>query len=76
MVVFGPLKAMGMARELGRFVSRAKRTVEEFKSELLSEEVEEVGRTVEELKDEVQHSAEELETDSRPSTRSGTLRVP
>lgn len=58
-MVFGPLKAAGMARDLGRFVNGANRTVEEFKGELLSEEVEGAYRTVEE-KDEVQHSGEEL----------------
>ncbi|MDP9380242.1 MAG: twin-arginine translocase TatA/TatE family subunit [Chloroflexota bacterium] len=36
LLVFGPIKAAGMARELGRFVSGASRTVEEFRSELAS----------------------------------------
>jgi Sec-independent protein translocase protein TatA len=52
-VVFGPLKAVGMARDLGRFLSEASRTVEEFKSELLTEEVKEAHHTVEEIKGEV-----------------------
>ena len=34
LVVFGPTKAAGIARDLGRFVSGASQTVEEFKSEL------------------------------------------
>jgi Sec-independent protein translocase protein TatA len=41
LVVFGPGKAASMARDFGRFVSGAQDTVEEFKSELLSEEVKE-----------------------------------
>jgi Sec-independent protein translocase protein TatA len=52
-VVFGPVKAVGMARDLGRFVSGANRTVVEFKSELLTEEVKEAHHTVEEIKGEV-----------------------
>ena len=52
-VVFGPLKAAGMAQDLGRFVNGANRTVEEFKSELLTEEVKEAHHTVEEIKGEV-----------------------
>jgi Sec-independent protein translocase protein TatA len=34
LVVFGPHKASGLAREVGRFVSEARRPVEEFKTEL------------------------------------------
>ncbi len=53
LVVFGPSKAAGMARDLGRFVNGASRTVEEFKSELASEEIEEARRSVEEFKSEL-----------------------
>jgi Sec-independent protein translocase protein TatA len=35
-VVFGPGKAVGMARDLGRLASGARDHVEEFKDELLS----------------------------------------
>ena len=34
-VVFGPVKAVSMARDLGRFVNEARGHVEEFKGELL-----------------------------------------
>ena len=64
-VVFGPLKAVGMARDLGRFVSGANRTVEEFKSELFTEEVKEAHHTVEEIKGEV--AAVHKEADSSVS---------
>ena len=37
LVVFGPNKLPGMARDLGRFVSEARRSVEEFKKDLVSE---------------------------------------
>ena len=35
LVVFGPIKAAGMARDLGRFANEARGHVEEFKGELL-----------------------------------------
>jgi sec-independent protein translocase protein TatB len=38
LVVFGPDKLTGTAREVGRFVREARRSVEEFKAELVSEE--------------------------------------
>ena len=37
LVVFGPKKLPGMARDFGRFVSDARRWVEEFKEDLVSE---------------------------------------
>ena len=54
LVIFGPAKAAGMARDLGRFVNGTNRTVEEFKEELLSEEeVKEARHPVEGLKEEI-----------------------
>jgi len=38
LVVFGPGKLPGMARDLGRFASEARRSVDEFKKDLVSEE--------------------------------------
>jgi sec-independent protein translocase protein TatB len=38
LVVFGPSKLPQMARDLGRFVSDARRSMDEFKSELISDE--------------------------------------
>jgi len=53
-VIFGPMKAAGMARDLCRFVNGANRTVEEFKEEILSEEeVKEARRTIEGFKEEI-----------------------
>ena len=34
LVIFGPSKLPQMARDLGRFVNEARRSVDEFKSEL------------------------------------------
>jgi sec-independent protein translocase protein TatB len=38
LVVFGPSKLPDMARDLGQFVNEARRSVEEFKKDLVSEE--------------------------------------
>lgn len=38
LVVFGPAKLPGMARDFGRFVFEARRSIEEFKTDLVSEE--------------------------------------
>jgi Sec-independent protein translocase protein TatA len=53
LLVFGSTKATSVARDFGRFVSGARSTVEEFKSELVPEEVKEARRTVEEIKGEL-----------------------
>jgi Sec-independent protein translocase protein TatA len=38
LVVFGPAKLPGMARDFGRFVLEARRSIEEFKTDLVPEE--------------------------------------
>ena len=38
LLIFGPKKLPDMAREVGRFVNEARRSVEEFKEDLVSEE--------------------------------------
>jgi len=38
LVIFGPSKLPDMARDLGRFVNEARRSVEEFKEDPVSEE--------------------------------------
>ena len=38
LVLFGPKRLPQMARDIGRFVNEARRSVEEFKEEILSEE--------------------------------------
>jgi sec-independent protein translocase protein TatB len=50
LIIFGPRKLPQMARDLGRFVSEARSSVEEFKEELSSEEVKEARRDVEKFK--------------------------
>jgi Sec-independent protein translocase protein TatA len=41
LVIFGPNKLPGMARDFGRFVSGARRQLDEFKSEITATEEEE-----------------------------------
>ncbi len=53
LIVFGPGKAASVARDFGRFVSGAQRSAEEFKSELLSEEIKETSRAAKEIKSEL-----------------------
>ncbi len=60
LLVFGPGKAASIARDFGRFISGAQNTMEEFKEELFSEEVREVRRTAGELKSEVTASVQEF----------------
>ena len=38
LVLFGPKRLAEMARDFGRFVNEARRSVDEFKEELMSEE--------------------------------------
>ncbi len=84
LIVFGPTRAASMARDFGRFVSGAQDTVEDFKGELLSEEVREARRTVgevkseittsvEKFKDETRHSIEELKVEVSPGEKGGEL---
>jgi sec-independent protein translocase protein TatB len=44
LVLFGPSKLSNMARDLGRFVSEARRSVDDFKSELVSGDDEDGNR--------------------------------
>jgi Sec-independent protein translocase protein TatA len=52
MVIFGPSKFVSMAHEVGRFVTNARDSAEEFKSELTSEEDGEARSALEGLKSE------------------------
>ena len=38
LVIFGPAKLPGMARDFGKFVFETRRSIEEFKTDLVSEE--------------------------------------
>jgi Sec-independent protein translocase protein TatA len=71
LVVFGPMKAASMARDLGRFVNGANRTVEQLKEEILSEEeVKEACRTAKAFKEELPSSGGEAGTYSARAAHS------
>jgi Sec-independent protein translocase protein TatA len=38
LVIFGPSKVPSMARDIGRFVNEARRSIEEFKEDIVSQE--------------------------------------
>ena len=44
LVIFGPSKLPQMARDLGRFVNEARRSVDEFKDELIADDDEDEDR--------------------------------
>ncbi len=44
LVVFGPSKLPQMARDFGRFINEARRSMDEFKSELISGDDEDENR--------------------------------
>ena len=48
LIIFGPRRLPQMAREIGHFVSEARSSLDEFKEELSTEEVDEVQPEVEE----------------------------
>jgi len=64
LVIFGPKKLPGMAKDLGRFVNEARNHIDEFKSELTSSgEIEGPQRPVE--KSESDHPPEKGREDDR-----------
>ena len=57
LVIFGPKKLPGMAKDFGRFVNEARNYIHEFNSELTStEEIKEPRRSVEKNESEYQRS--------------------
>ena len=76
LLIFGPGKAAGMARDLGRFLSGAQDSVEAFKEELLSEEeVREARRTVGEVKSELTGPVQVLRDGIRHSSKEPKTKV-
>jgi sec-independent protein translocase protein TatB len=56
LVVFGPRRLPGMAKELGHFINEARSTVEEFKDELVPDEVDEARHAIKDIKEEARQS--------------------
>ena len=76
LLIFGPSKLSGTVRDLGRFTNAARRSVDEFKSELTSvtEEVNETRRAVaDELKSELDPDSGQDDSRRRASTHARRL---
>ncbi len=74
LVIFGPAKLPSMARDFGRFVNEARRSFDEFKSELISEDVKEVREGIKEARRNVRSTVNEVKSeltsdDSQPHRR-------
>ena len=67
LIIFGPSKLPSMARDLGRFVNEARRSVDEFKSELMTEEVKEAREDVKEARRSARRTANEFKSELAPS---------
>jgi Tat protein translocase TatB subunit len=63
LVVFGPRRLPGMAKELGRFITEARSTVEEFKDELVPDEVDEARHAIKGIKEEARQSVTGLKAE-------------
>lgn len=72
LVIFGPSKLPGMARDFGRFVSGAHRYVDEFKSELTS--TADPPSTEEEDQDTRREDLANPDLHTQPASRSGETR--
>ena len=66
LIVFGPSKLPQMARDLGHFVSEARRSLDDFREELSLEEEEE---EVDEFQHELEESNEERTSSKTQDTR-------
>jgi sec-independent protein translocase protein TatB len=63
LIIFGPSKLSSMARDAGRFAKEARRSADEFKTELLSEEVKEAHEGVKEARRSVRSTVNEVKSE-------------
>ena len=63
LIIFGPSKLTGMARDLGRFVNEARRSVDEFKDEIMSEEVNEAREDLREARRSARRTLNEFKSE-------------
>ena len=76
LVIFGPKKLPSMARDVGRFVSAARGSVEEFKEDLASEKEDGQERLEGQQEPEVGEGPEDdVEREEDPGAREGFLRT-
>ena len=63
LIIFGPSKLSSMARDAGRFVNEARRSADEFKSELMTEEVKEAREGVKEARRSARRTVNEFKSE-------------
>ena len=63
LIIFGPSKLSSMARDAGRFAKEARRSADEFKTELMSEEVKEARAGVKEARRSVRRTVNEVKSE-------------
>ena len=63
LIIFGPSKLSSMARDAGRFVKEARRSADEFKSELMTEEVKEAREGVKEARRSARRTVNEFKSE-------------
>ena len=63
LIIFRPSKVSSMARDAGRFVKEARRSADEFKTELMSEEVKEARAGVKEARRSVRRTVNEVKSE-------------
>ena len=63
LIIFGPSKLPSMARDVGRFAKEARRSVDEFKTELMSEEVKEAREGVKEARRSARRTVNEFKSE-------------
>jgi len=63
LIIFGPSKLSSMARDAGRFVKEARRSADEFKSELMTEEIKEAREGVKEARRSARRTVNEFKSE-------------
>ncbi len=63
LIIFGPSKLSSMARDAGRFVNEARRSADEFKSELMTEEIKEAREGVKEARRSARRTVNEFKSE-------------
>ena len=63
LIIFGPSKLSSMARDAGRFVKEARRSADEFKTELMSEEIKEAREGVKEARRSARRTVNEVKSE-------------
>ena len=63
LIIFGPSKLSSMARDAGRFAKEARRSADEFKTELMTEEVKEAREGVKEARRSVRSTVNEVKSE-------------